>query len=415
MKRRLFLSTLGISSLAVAGCKYWPDEGIWNPCLPDPLPLRLAQHELVQAAWEGIDPHQFWDCHVHLLGAGDSGSGIWVDPANYSLVHPLRYLLQKIYSNASCTDVKGDIDIRFLQRLMALQDELSKGVRLMLLAFDYFHDRQGKRRLEQSAFYTPNAYAQELAKRYPGRFEWIASIHPYRSDAIEVLEQAHAQGARAVKWLPSAMGMDPASPRCDRFYEAMARLGLPLLSHAGGEVAVYSRVAQGVNNPLRLRRALDHGIRVIVAHCASLGDDVDLDKGAAGPRVKNFDLFARMMDESRYSQLLFGDISAMTQTNRMGTPLQNVITRSEWHSRLLNGSDYPLPGVMPIFSLRQMVAMGYIKASTASVISEIRRYNPLLFDFVLKRHVRVGNERFHPLVFHSRRVFDSAVSAVSNA
>jgi mannonate dehydratase len=62
------------------------------------------------------------------------------------------------------------------------------------------------------------------------------------------------------------MGIDPSSPRCDAFYEAMARLNIPLLSHAGGEVALPSHVTQDVNNPLWLRRALDHGVRVIVAH-----------------------------------------------------------------------------------------------------------------------------------------------------
>ncbi len=68
-------------------------------------------------------------------------------------------------------------------------------------------------------------------------------------------------------------GIDPSSPRCDAFYEAMARLNISLLSHAGGEVALPSHVTQDVNNPLRLRWALDHGVRVIVAHCASLGSD----------------------------------------------------------------------------------------------------------------------------------------------
>ncbi len=174
----------------------------------------------------------------------------------------------------------------------------------------------------------------------------------------------------------------------------MARLNIPLLSHAGGEVAPASHVTQDVNNPLRLRRALDHGVRVIVAHCASLGSDIDLDKGPGGERVKSFDLFTRMMEEPRYENLLFGDISAITQANRLGTPLTTVVTRNDWHPRLLNGSDYPLPGVLPIFSSRQMVTMGYISEGVAKVISEVRHYNPLLFDFLLKRYVRVGGSRF---------------------
>jgi len=65
------------------------------------------------------------------------------------------------------------------------------------------------------------------------------------------------------------MGIDPASSRCDRFYEALVRTDTPLLTHAGEEAAVDSPAAQELGNPLRLRRALEHGVRVIVAHCAT--------------------------------------------------------------------------------------------------------------------------------------------------
>ncbi len=107
MNRRSFLSTLGMAGLAASECKYWPDDGIWNACSRDVLPPRLAQHELVQAAWEGIDSNYFWDAHVHLLGVGDGASGIWVNPSQSSLTSPVRYFFQKIYLNASCADVEG--------------------------------------------------------------------------------------------------------------------------------------------------------------------------------------------------------------------------------------------------------------------------------------------------------------------
>src|SRR5262249_54329782 len=153
------------------------------------------------------------------------------------------------------------------------------GVKLMLLSFDHHHDGDGHLVPEGSDFHIPDRYAAAVAARWPGRFEWIASIHPYRTDAVEALEAARRTGAQAVKWLPNAMGIDPASPRCDRFYEALARTDTPLLSHAGEEAAVDSAAAQELGNPLRLRRALEHGVRVIVAHCATLGKGVDLDKG----------------------------------------------------------------------------------------------------------------------------------------
>ena len=57
------------------------DSSPWiNPCLR-PLPQRLARHELVAAAFDGLDTSDLWDVHAHLLGNGDSGSGCSIHPA----------------------------------------------------------------------------------------------------------------------------------------------------------------------------------------------------------------------------------------------------------------------------------------------------------------------------------------------
>ena len=112
------------------------------------------------------------------------------------------------------------------------------------------------------------------------------------------------------------------------------------------------------------------------------------------------------MQERRYEGLLFGDISAMTQINRVGTALETVITRGDWHPRLLNGSDYPLPGVLPLFSLKQMLRRGYVTAAQAEVLSTIRPHNPLLCDFVLKRTLRVNGKAFGSAPFETREFFE---------
>ena len=61
---------------------------------------------------------------------------------------------------------------------------------------------------------------------------------------------------------------------------------------------------------------------------------------------------------------------------------------------------------MPLFSLRRFVRQQFITDAQAQVLSEIRPYNPLLFDFVLKRSLVSGGHRFMPVVFESRRVFE---------
>jgi mannonate dehydratase len=191
----------------------------------------------------------------------------------------------------------------------------------------------------------------------------------------------------------------------ERCATALARLGVPLVSHAGHEAAVSIGGPQAYGNPLRLRRALDHGERVVVAHCASLGTDRDLDRGPDGPFVPSFELFARMMREPRDAGRLFGDISAMTQRNRVGAPLRAVIERSDWHERLLHGSDYPLPGIMPLVSLYELASQGFITDRVGAVLERVREHNPLLFDLSFKRHLRSNGKRLPAAAFETRAFF----------
>jgi len=382
---------------------------VWNPCLAR-LPRRLAEHELVRAAWEGLDASRVWDAHAHLAGTGDAGSGVVVNPRMQSLLHPGEYARRLFFLNAGCAhDAPGSVDRAYVERLLNLMEGLRAGAKLLLFAFDRAHDERGAVRWERTGFYVPDGYARDTARAHPQVFEWVASIHPYRRDCAEALERAKREGARAVKWLPAAMGMDPASPRCDRFYAAAARLALPLISHAGRELAVVGTDTRDYGNPLRLRRALDAGVRVVVAHCASLGEDRDLDRGENGPAVDSFSLFARLMEERRHVGRLYGDVSAMTQVNRAGAALARVLEREDWQARLLNGSDYPLPGIMPIFSVQHLVSLGLLEALAAPVLTEIRAHNPLLYDFVLKRSLRAHGKGFAASVFETRRFFEGGV------
>jgi mannonate dehydratase len=357
----------------------------------------------VRAAWNGLDPARVWDSHAHLIGTGDAGSGIYVNPQTESLLSPGQYARRLFFLNAGCAhDASGSVDHAYVDRMRNLIDGMRKGVKVVLYAFERAHHESGEPDLEHTIFYVPNEYARDVAKKYAEDFEWVASIHPYRKDALDALEQARQGGALGVKWLPSAMGIDPASPRCDLFFRKMKDFDLPLIAHAGLERAVLGREAHDFGNPLRLRRALEAGVRVVVAHCASMGEDRDLDKGPNGPYVESFSLFARVFEKY---QNAYGDISAMTQVNRAGPALVRTLENSAWHARLLNGSDYPLPGVMPVFSVDYLVSLKLLPESAAQVLRDIRAHNPLLFDFVLKRTLRSNAKAFAAGVFETRAFF----------
>ena len=401
MNRRSFLAS--IAGALAAGCDVSWREGLRNGCRAA-LPAALASHPLVTRAWAGVDAAKCWDVHCHLFGNGDSGSGLWFNPAMATLLRPQQFVQRLFYLNAGCVhDSPGHVDASVVDRLQNQCAALPRGAKVVLLAFDWARDVAGTPLEDRSTFYVPDAYAAAVALSDPTRFEWAASVHPHATDALSRLDWAAANGARAIKWLPSAQGIDPASPRCDAFYRHLASLRLPLISHAGDERAVRGH-DEALGNPLRLRRPLDAGVRVIVAHCASLGAGQDLDRGSAGPLVANFALFARLMDAPAYDGRVFGDISAVTQGNRIDV-LATLIERRDWHSRLLNGSDYPLPGILPLVSPDLIAERGLIAAEAVPVLREIREHNVLLFDFVLKRSVESGGTRFGRTVFETRSFF----------
>jgi len=365
---------------------------------PEELNSKLStkSSDLVKRTFDDVDPEKLIDHHVHIAGLGVGGTNAFVNPKMLTWRHPFHRLKLKVYMSSAGVADEDNADPQAAVRLAALVQSIKDHGKHRLLAFDKNYRKDGSVNLEKTEFYVPNEYVFELAERYPDLFVPNISVNPYRPDAIEELEKWARRGARIVKWLPNAMGIDPSDEKCDPFYQKMKELDLILLSHGGEEKAVEAEEDQKLGNPLLLRRALDHGVKVIVAHCAGLGANEDLDDRAR-KNIANFDLFLRLMDEKRYEGLLFGEISAMTQFNRSGKPLQTMLAREDLHERLVNGSDYPLPAVNLLIRTRPLVKQGYINNSEAESLKEIYDYNPLLFDFVLKRTLKLpGTTRSFP-------------------
>ena len=365
---------------------------------PEELDSKLStkSSDLVKRAFDDIDPAQLIDHHVHIAGLGVGGTNAFVNSKMLTWWHPFHRLKLKVYMSSAGVSDERNADPQAAARLAALVQGIKDHGKHRLLAFDKNYRKDGSVNLEKTEFYVPNEYVFELAERYPDLFVPNISVNPYRADAIEELEKWARRGARIVKWLPNAMGIDPSDPKCDPFYQKMKELDLILLSHGGEEKAVEAEEDQKLGNPLLLRRALDHGVKVIIAHCAGLGSNEDLDTPDR-KRIDNFDLFLRLMDEKRYDGLLFGELSAMTQFNRSGKPLRTMLAREDLHDRLVNGSDYPLPAVNVLIRTRPLVKEGYINNSEAESLKEIYDYNPLLFDFVLKRTLKLpGTSRSFP-------------------
>ena len=392
--RRTVLLGLGAGAAGVVGLRcavpWWLRVG----------PVRAVEElsdearALVAAAWAGLDPARVLDLHVHVVGFGRRGSGCWVNPRFASHLHPLERLRFELYLAAGGVHDDDEADERYVERLLALLraagPAAGAGPRALVLAFDARVGRDGTEERERSMFVVPDEYVCGLARAHPELLA-CASVHPYRRDALERLERAHAAGAVAVKWLPNAMGIDPAAEVCRPFYAKLAELGLPLLVHTGEERAVWSADEQEFGNPLRLRAALEQGVTVVALHCASLGEARDLENG--GAPTPTLELCLRLLERQCAGALgpgrLFGELAAVTLANRPPDVLATLLARAELHPWLVNGSDYPLVAIDPLVLLRPLVWRGVLAPEERAPLAEIAAANALLFDLVLKRRLRL--------------------------
>jgi predicted TIM-barrel fold metal-dependent hydrolase len=348
-----------------------------------------AEH-LIERAFMDIPDGEFIDCHTHLAGLGKGGTGCWINPDILNMKHPLDRFKLMNFINAAAIDDLSFADQQYLLRFRSLVRDFPYGGKFMLLAMDKAHSKDGEASTGDTKLYVPNDYIWEVYQSDPQHFIPCISVHPYRRDAVEELEKWAKRGVRAIKWLPNCMGMNPADARCEPFYEKMKEYDMVLLSHVGKESAIEVIKFKQYGNPLLLRKPLDMGVKVIAAHCASLGMNFDIDSTLKLP-TKNFNLFMRLMEEKQYEGLLFADISALTQLNRMGIPLKTMLERTDLHHRLINGSDYPLPAVNAAVSTMAFASLGFLNAQERKALNQIYKRNPLLFDFVLKRTLK------HPL------------------
>lgn len=337
---------------------------------------------------DGIDPKRFVDVHNHVVGVGHGNSGCTVHPSmTDAWGHPFSWVRFKAYARASGIEDFDAIDQDFMRVLKSRVEAMPhQGIHL-LFAFDRVFDEAGTPLPDHTVFHVPNRRMLE-AVGMSERFAACASIHPYRPDAVDEIHRMADAGAVAIKWLPNAMWIDPSHPLCKASYNAMVERNLTLISHGGEEQAVPSAHTQEYGNPLRLRHALDAGVQVVVAHCASHGKSTDLDAPNT-PQRSSFELFMRMMDDPQWDGQLHGEISAILLFNRVAGVADTLLRRTDLHHRLVNGSDYPIPGIDPLINLVQLWSLGLIRWADRAPLARLFRQNPILGDFVLKRVLTV--------------------------
>ena len=347
--------------------------------------------QLIRNAFSGFASDEVIDSHTHIVGLGAGDTGVWVNPLMQEGSHWMKRLKFAVYKSASGVQHEDNADQEYIERLVKLIDGMHPfNMKLFILALDKHYNKAGEEDLSHTTFYVPNEYIVSLAQQYPQYFVPVVSIHPYRKDALQALDKWHEQGVKYIKWLPNAQGMDPSDKDIIPFYKKMAVNNMVLITHTGEEKAVEGDEFQRLGNPQLLRLPLENGVTVIMAHIATLGECDDLESTEevdTKRKVSCFQLALRMLEDKRYDKSLFADISAITQYNRTDK-LEEILDDQSLHDRLINGSDYPLPAINILYKTSQLEYMGFISETEKEQLNEIYSYNPILFDFVLKRTIK---------------------------
>lgn len=342
----------------------------------EPVILSAGRLDRPSAADEPLESMHVIDWHAHAAGLGYGGSGAFI---NEQLRNNFRFRFFLKWMGATPKELAAEGDQIIIRRLSETLSRSRYVDQVVVLAMDgIVNPATGVLDREHTQLYVPNAYVAGETAKYTNLL-FGASINPNRKNSIELLEQAAAQGAVLVKWIPAIMAIDPSDTSFVPFYRKMAELGIPLLSHTGMEKS-FAHAHDGLSDPLKLALPLRHGVTVIAAHLAATGESEGQDN------------FERLLQMFAAHPNLYADISSLTQINRLGY-LVKALNAPGLTERLLYGSDWPLQFFPLVSSWFHVRHIGFAAARLVAGIN-----NPWDRDVALKQALGVPPSVFSRVV-----------------
>ncbi len=264
------------------------------------------------------------DAHTHIFCWGEKPEeGFLSKRTQKSLIARLLLRLVGVHKEPGET-----ISEKICHRLFR-DIESTKLDYIVLFAQDAIYKAGGEIDFDRTHFYVSNDYVLELAKR-SDKIIPCTSINPSRIDAIQELDRIRDAGCRLVKIHTAIQGVSPDLPDFEQFYRHAAELGITLIFHTGYEHSC-KIVSQKFTDPKRLSRALDQGGNIIAAHCGTC---------AFWDREDYYPHFIEMMKQ--YDNL-YGDTAVMAGSVRLNACGKLSAEDESIRSRILHGSDYPIP------------------------------------------------------------------------
>jgi len=388
------------------------DSGGYSNGNPDVMWEKLSPgaKKLIKEAYNVGKGKVVVDHHVHIIGSGSKITSLcskmnknetYTNPKRFRIYNPKLYIKTKVLMKASHITELDEGNQQFIEYLLSLVRNTPSNTQFYLLAMSKYWEKKATgdgfvANIDKTDMYIPNDYVFNLAeclnnKLEAKRFVPVISVHPHNPDAIKILEEFNKKGVSFVKWLPNAMNIDPriTDDKYMVFYKKMHELKMVLMSHTGREEAinVENETHQNFGFPAFLKHALDAGVTVVMCH--SGGDVGHGDKEIKYEGKNSSESFFDMMDKAskKTNWDLYGDISALTIEKNIERFVY-IIGNETLKYRILYGSDYPLPAVSFLYPVGELIDRKYLEERLRKPLREIFKYNPLIFDFVLKRNIK---------------------------
>ena len=232
-----------------------------------------------------------------------------------------------VSASADASKLRLNFCNRVLMRLLHIGTSAELRERFRRELFEGPVERAVVCAVENSPLAAGNREVRDFCHDNPG-FLYGANLDPCSSSVESDIDAAVRDGAVLLKLMPSYQNVDPADPRCDRFWDVVAERRLPVIVHTGPEHSL-SGGDDRFNSPDRLERAAGKGVVLICAHCGcQLVSFVERSHFGAWKRLVR-----------RYPNV-YGDVSGFSGCVRrfwLGRILRDPLLRS----RIVFGTDYP--------------------------------------------------------------------------
>lgn len=215
--------------------------------------------------------------------------------------------------------------------------------KVCLFPVDSCFDSKGKEVHRDSTVCSHTSDVLTVSKAYPDLFIPFFSINPFRSNALDLIDEAVANGCRGAKFLQNYWLIDLGRRNLIPYFEKLKAKKIPLIIHTGGEYTCVSskkkyETVQMLELPLKI------GVNVIAAHMG-LGHLshklLPWRNFSQSPCYFGRNYFKLLEMLSTYDNL-YADLSAMLSPLR-SKALRHLSRQKEIHHKILFGTDYPVP------------------------------------------------------------------------